>query len=375
MNTMKGKFTRIKGNFSEARILPRLGKIRLGVKVEKVGSKGPVQFPRETTGFVCPPEVEAVYGENPTELDVLLPSDDPEVVFQQKLVLYGSGTGIKCHGNGEQAERLNEQTRQFEPRTCPCGFLKTPENPKGQCTEKSSLMVILPTVSMGGCFQITTSSFHSTRNINSALDMARAVAGRIALLPMKLRRVAQETHHNGAKQIHYVLNLILNATWQQVSDMRSNPSSLIIPSQYQIEAPVDENPELDPVDEVEDDDDGVDAAAIADMTDKELTDVQAKLAEKRKGQGNGPEQSGECKGVAPPTGIAQQAVDASAHKTNGHVSTWTEIIAAVDAHPDYCTLKDTWKSAHGVDSIVKLKPAGQSSLLEFLRQNSPAFPY
>lgn len=281
MDPMRGKFTRIEGRYSQARRLPRLGKIRLGVKVEQLGKESKT-FPRETDYFVCPPEVQQVYGEKPTELDVLLPSDDPEIVFPQKLAMYGSGSGLKCHGNGRQAERYNEEKKAWEPRTCPCEHLRTKDNTRGNCTEKSDLMVILPLVSMGGCYQIKTGSVVSTENINSALDMTRAVAGRISLLPMKLRRVAQQMNHDGKPRTHYVLNLILNANWQQVSDLRANPNSLLIPAQYQVEGPLDENPELDPPDVQE-----VDAETIADSNEQELTDLREKLRQHRNGNSNG----------------------------------------------------------------------------------------
>lgn len=379
MSSLKGKFTRIKSRFSESRVLPRLGKIRLGVKVEKQGRNGTVEFPRETDYFVCPPEVEAVYGEAPTELDVLLPSDDPEVVFQQKLVLYGSGAGVKCQGNGEQAERLNEQTRQFEPCICPCPHLKTPENPKGQCTEKSNLMVILPTVSMGGCYQLTTSSFHSTRNINSSLDMTKAVAGRIALLPMKLRRVAQETHHDGKKQTHYVLNLVLNASWQELADLRANPNAILIPSQYQIEGPIDENPTLDPPDIQE-----IDAEKLADMDNAELADIQAKLkAQREQGKADGGAGISARHGdLAENTAPTQQDPDAPSLIPPGPLpagkiepAVWEQAIQQIRSMEDWNTLIEDWASGK-VKNVLRMVPAGQQALLAHLREQiGTAFPF
>ncbi|MBF0260253.1 MAG: hypothetical protein HQL97_00270 [Magnetococcales bacterium] len=267
------KFTRIKGDYSEVRRLPRLGKIRLGVKRQTQGGK---QYPSETEHFVCPSEVEAVYGPTPTELDVMLPLEDPEQVLVQKFARYGASAGLKCHGNGEQAEQLNEQTKQWEPRTCPCPALKSEKNPKGDCTPQTHLLVLLPKVSMGGCYQITTRSFHSTVGLNSSLDYTRGLAGRIALLPMKLRRVPQETHHDGKKQVHYILSLVLDATLPQIADIRSNPESLLIPSRYQIEGPQDENPLMDPVDII-DAPLSIEASDLADMSDEKMEEIQAKL--------------------------------------------------------------------------------------------------
>ncbi len=239
--------------------------------MEKTGQKGTVQYPKETEHFVVPPEVEAVYGPTPIELDVMFPHDDPEVVFVQKLARYGSSAGLKCHGNGEEALELNEHTREWMPIKCPCEHRKTDANPKGDCDEQSSLMVLLPRVSMGGCYQITTRSYHSTVTLNSALDYIRAIAGRIALIPLKLRRKPRETHHNSQKQTHHTLNLILDADYKAVRQLR-NETDVTIPAQYLIEGPADENPELDPPDVHE-----VDAEELAKMNQAQLDEVRDKM--------------------------------------------------------------------------------------------------
>ena len=61
-------------------------------------------------------------------------------------------------------------------------------------------------------------------------------------------------------------------------DLRSKPDLMVLPAQYQIEAPKDENPEDDPVDKVVVGEDGaVDAAALAEMSDEEMAKVQERL--------------------------------------------------------------------------------------------------
>jgi hypothetical protein len=59
----RGNFTRIK-DLSDKRRLPRLGKIRLGIKCKSVSTGN--EYPKEVEYFVCPPEVQKVYGEKPT---------------------------------------------------------------------------------------------------------------------------------------------------------------------------------------------------------------------------------------------------------------------------------------------------------------------
>lgn len=238
---MKPRFTRIKGRYSEARILPRIGRIRLGIKVKN--AKG-IEHPKETEYFVVPPEVAEVYEKEPKELDVMFPLDDEEIVFPQKLAMYGLSGVLKCHGNGEQA-LCRGGDGEWKEVSCPCDQFKTSANPRGQCTEVSSLMVMLPRVSMGGCYQINTRSEISTKNVNSAIDLIRAVVGRIALVPLKLRRIPTETHHDGGRQTHYTLSLVLDGNVDQI---RQRLREMTITNQYQIEAPTDDNPELDPTD-------------------------------------------------------------------------------------------------------------------------------
>src|SRR3990167_1112232 len=93
-------FTRIKG-LSDIRRLPRLGKIRLGIK--KLAKSGK-EYPAEVSWFVVPPEVAKVYGEKPTELDVMFPTEDEHMVFPQAYRWYVSN-GLRCKGNGEIAMR------------------------------------------------------------------------------------------------------------------------------------------------------------------------------------------------------------------------------------------------------------------------------
>lgn len=350
------KFTRIKADYSEVRQLPRLGKIRLGLKARNQAGK---EYPTETEHFVCPDEVMAVYGETPTELDVMLPSDDPEAVFVQKYALYGSGSGLKCHGNGEEAERYNEQTKGWDSMQCPCPFLKTDENPKGACTAQSHLMVMLPKVSMGGCYQITTRSFHATVGINSSLDLIRALAGRIALVPLKLRRVPTQTQKDGKKATHYILNLILDASLPQIAELRQNPQHLLIPARYQIEGPVDINPASDPVDiEVQEAESGIDAAELADMSDEKMEEVHRKMT----------------------AGTAQKPVEkpqekpkeATASDARGNLKDfppeeWGLIVNMIDENPDLRDIKEKVKDGMKIKTL-NLVAAGKHEFLRRFRE-------
>lgn len=324
-------FTRIKGDYSERRMLPRLGKIRLGLKAAT--AKG-VEYPTETDYFVCPPEVQEVYGERPTELDVILPSDDPRVIFPQKLAMYGASSGLQCHGDGHEAERYNEATKTWDARTCPCEHLKSMANPQGRCDEKSHLMVMLPRVSMGGVYQITTGSVSATANINSSLDMIRDMTGRITMVPLLLRRVPTVMTHNGAKRTHFILSLILNATWSEVAQLRQEQTAMVIPAQYQIAPPVDENPENDPVDLV-----------VPDPGVRTLVEqLQAKLHQ--------PEDGGHS---VPPTDTLPARPDAPAPLDHSMTDAeWTTALTKIDAVPEWAASKEATKKRLKITDLRKV---------------------
>jgi Recombination directionality factor-like len=96
------RFTKIIGqdNPRNQKRLPRLGKIRLGIKIKS----GAVEYPRETNYFVCPPEIQAVYGGEPKILPVMIPVEDEGLFLRQYYALYGSNQRLKCHGDGRTCE-------------------------------------------------------------------------------------------------------------------------------------------------------------------------------------------------------------------------------------------------------------------------------
>ncbi|MCK4445672.1 MAG: hypothetical protein KAW56_01165, partial [Candidatus Marinimicrobia bacterium] len=172
-NVFRQRFTRIEG-LSSIRRLPRLGKIRLGIKVpygpivqNKDGTRAQKTRPKETDYFVCPPEIKKVYGDEPKELNIMFPLNDPEALFPQAYKWYGSSKGLKCKGDGVNATRLNNDTNEMEEIKCPCELLE-----EGKCKQRASLSFMMPGIKIGGVYQIDLSSYHSIVDINSGLDYA-----------------------------------------------------------------------------------------------------------------------------------------------------------------------------------------------------------
>ena len=245
------QFTRVKG-ISSVRRFPRLGKIRLGVKVRK-GKKDSrckhtanetciyCTYPKETDYFVVPPEVEHVYGREPKELDIMFPVNDENVFFPQAYKFYGFSKGVRCIGNGEIAKESTEDG--FKDKPCPCELLE-----KGKCGLRAHLMVILHKVNMGGVYQIDIGSYHSIVDINSGVDYVRGLISvatgtdRIALLPLKLKREPRVTYGSGSAQTHYTLKLHSPAiTLDKLERLREQPKTV----QFLLPEPIDINPVYD----------------------------------------------------------------------------------------------------------------------------------
>lgn len=232
------KITQVKG-ISERRRLPRLGKIRLGVKV--INPKTGNEYPKEVDYFVVPPEVAKVYGEKPRELDVMFPVNDLNVVFPQAYKWYGDQKGLKCIGNGEIAYRLDERSGEIIERECPCELLEN------GCYLRGHLLVILPRVNMGGVYQIDVGSKNSVTDINSGLEYVEALIGRFAMVPLKLRRVPKEIPYEGQKRLHYPLQIMLEADINLINQLREDNRRIILATEnIALPAPEDINPKYDP---------------------------------------------------------------------------------------------------------------------------------
>jgi hypothetical protein len=197
--------------------MPRLGKIRLGIKAKS--AKG-VEYPKDVDYFVCPPEVQEVYGEQPKELDVLIPSTDPALYFPQALKWY-KGARLVCKGNGETATRINTETGNMFEMACPCEHLKDPQtNPKGECTPRANLMLILPKVSMGGAYQIDSGSTNNIVNLNSTFAWIQSMLGRVAWVPLTLKRVPTKIQTPDGTTTKALLQLEFKGNMQDAAALR-----------------------------------------------------------------------------------------------------------------------------------------------------------
>ena len=214
----------IKG-VSDIRRLPRLGKIRLGEK--EVSQRTGKEYPKALDYFLCPPEVQKIYGEKPRTLDIMFPVSDQSVFFPQFYKRYGLSTGLVCKGDGETAT-MHQDGEMIEIECVPdeCEWYA-----KKHCRRLANLQFLLPKVPGLGVWQVDTTSFYSIININSALAMILAVADRIHMLPLQLILKPQEVSPEGKKKTVYVLDLVAPVTLAKLlNDSQTPARQLLMPS-------------------------------------------------------------------------------------------------------------------------------------------------
>lgn len=219
----------IKG-ISEKVLLPRLGKIRLGVKIEGKESS----YPKAVDYFVCPSEVEAVFGEKPKELKIMFPTEDPSQWASQYYRAYSSSRGLVCKGDGEKAiamvdresgEVVQRETKATALQEMACSPDVCEAFKKKQCRPVMNLQFLLPEVPGLGIWQLDTSSFHSIRNINSSVALIKGLLGRISMVSLQLRVVPLEVAPDGKKKNVYVLELVAPYTLSQaLADLKALPA-------------------------------------------------------------------------------------------------------------------------------------------------------
>lgn len=239
------KYVTIAG-LSDRIMIPRLGRIRLGHVDHNTSSNK--TSPKEDPFFLVPKEVAEVYGETPTELDVMFPVNDRSIIFPQSYRYFGSSKRLLCSGNGQEGQRFNSSTLKTELCACPCNLLGN------GCRERANLMVMLPKVrNQGGVYQIDTGSIHAIIAINSTLNILspednpeRGMLGYFAMVPMKLRRVPRDIYPNGIHRKSYPLQLSLQANDEEIAVLRTRRDEILSKTRcWTVEEPEDENPEMD----------------------------------------------------------------------------------------------------------------------------------
>jgi hypothetical protein len=262
----------IKGISDEFR-LPRVGKIHLGVK--KQGAKGEYPSPvpyfvvreSDTTPLEAAEAFKGIYHEEPTELHIMFPTNDPEDWSDQYLRYYTASWGLTCKGDGELGRAkwdgaaktwASKQTKDWDwlyIDTCGEGCQLYQE---GRCKPVMRLSFLLRDVPGLGIWQVDTSSVHSMRNINGMVELVRRITGgRIAFFPFTLSRRQITVQPKGEKSKSvYILDLrpeglLTMAQAQALMESKAALPAAMLPVPDEEEVPEDLYPNGDKAEEVE----------------------------------------------------------------------------------------------------------------------------
>ena len=234
----------IKGT-SDIRRLPRLGKIRLGIKLK---NQAGVEYPKAVDYFVCPEEVQGVYGEKPTELRIAFPVEDSGKFAPQSYSCYSATRGLTCRGDGEMALRMfdkktgdiaHKDAVETEMRSWRCHPIQeTAEDNQPlcrefigegykapQCRRLMQLQFMLPDVAGLGVWQLDTSSFHNIVALNSVLDILRSLTAppRVSMIPLRMILIPREGQVEGKKKSFHILQFVVPYSLSELNLLIQKP--------------------------------------------------------------------------------------------------------------------------------------------------------
>jgi len=275
-------------NLSEIRRVPRLGKIRLGIKVEPRGQN---PYPRATDYFVVVDEIKKFVGDKPKKLNIMFPTEEVDKFAQQWLRCYSFTQGLVCKGNGVKATRkidvdtgdiARSSTREWvfsdwncDPNTCEQYLEK-------QCRRVMNLLFMLPDVPGLGCWQLDTTSFYSIVNINSCIDLIKTICGRISFIPLILSLEPLEVSPPGiTKKTIHVLTIRSEVKLADIQRLaRVPPERILMPALQEEEPPEDLFPEQKVIEaeakkEVTTPSEPVEEKTPDDITEDDVPDINA----------------------------------------------------------------------------------------------------
>ena len=235
----------IKG-ISEKRQMPRLGKIRLGIKVANKSGTG--EHPEAVDYFVLPEEIIEHFEDKPKSLPIMFPVEDDSKFASQYYKCYSSYRGLVCKGDGETCWRLvdvntgdfaNRDTTETVRKEMPCAGSECSMYQQKKCKEVMNLQFLLPSIPGLGIWQLDTSSYHSIVAVNSAIELIRNICGRISMIPLRLAIEPKEVSPDGKKKTVNILQIRTDITLAEIQKLGALP-----PSQVMLPPPDEDKPDL-----------------------------------------------------------------------------------------------------------------------------------
>lgn len=202
----------IKMDLPEGGSIPRVGKLRLGVKIERMKDGNTISFPSAVDYFVVNEDASTnrqsaesfheVYGAEPRELDIVLPAPRTEDVLEGSWRLYGGGGKMKRKCNGRECVTRDDDGNWAGPMPCACEAAGIPletRNRKGDlvknpehCALRWTLTVMLMRVAGVGCWQLDTGSVMASEGLTESLRMLESFRGHLQGAQATLRVVPRQ---------------------------------------------------------------------------------------------------------------------------------------------------------------------------------------
>jgi len=238
---------------SDVRRMPRLGKVRLGIKVEPE-EEGKNPYPRATDYFVVPEEIKKIVGDMPKKLNIMFPTEKADEFAQQWLRCYSFTQGLVCKGDGSTAVRkidvengdiARHTTAEWVFKEWGCDPDTCEQYLEKQCRRVMNLLFFMPDVPGLGVWQLDTTSFYSIVNINSCVDLIRRICGRISFIPLTLSLEPLEVSPPGiTKKTVHILAIRSDVKLAEIQKLGTvAPEKILLPLLQEEEAPEDLYPE------------------------------------------------------------------------------------------------------------------------------------
>lgn len=208
--------------------LPILGKIKTGEKRLTASGK---EYPTSLDHFKCTGDYAAlfhkVYGEKPSRITVVFPSDDFSQVANERLELRDRAGRLVAQSDGNVVRYYDQQTDAYAwaSRVNDPDIHERLERqnngPKG-FEPVLTLRVLLPKIpSVLGVWEISTKGEASSiPAVVGTLETVREIGGTIRGVPMDLIVEKVSSQKPGAKSNYPVLRLIPNLSQENLEDLR-----------------------------------------------------------------------------------------------------------------------------------------------------------
>lgn len=223
---------RILTNKQENRLpFPVVGKVKCGMKSEK-------GYPMSVDYFVASgnyaPLFTQAYGEKPTTIQIVFPSDDPELVCREEYILRDNAGKLVSSGDGVNFRTWSEKQKKYIDVT-------TEEQPnlmemlashyKQEWKVTLTLNFILPLVrGVMGCWQFQTKGSASTiPQVRDTFDAMLSRNGRVAGVVFDLSVVMHKSQKPGDSSRYPVVSLIPNESEPNLRAVKNASKPIALP--------------------------------------------------------------------------------------------------------------------------------------------------